>query len=132
MSHTKPAKVAPLPTNPPLIGIWWDHEGQLAVFTEEPNSSKAVHGICDSDFAHDDCWLEAAKQLAISPGVEYFDVPRGRVMWHVKNSRSVILHGNGTSLDRLKSIAIAFQLSNWIAEADLHYMVGDAADDFFR
>lgn len=131
MSYTKPAKVASLPTNPPLIGIWWDHEGQLAVFTEQPDSSKAVHGISDSDFAHDDCWVEAAKQLAISPDFEYFDVPRGRVMWHVKNSRSVILHGNATSNDRLEVVANAFHLLTWEAATDLHYMIGDVADKLF-
>jgi len=118
-------------SNHPLIGIWWDHHGHLAVFSEVPDQSRAVHGICDSDFAHVDCWVNTARQLSISSDVEYFDIPRGRVMWHVKNSRSVILHGNATDLARLHAIADAFQLTNWTAETDLHYLVGDAADEFF-
>ena len=115
----------------PLIGIWWDNGTRLAVFVETPDPAKAVHGICDSDFAHDACWREAARQLSLSTDIEYFDVPRGRVMWHVKNAKSFILHGNGTSRDRLELIAAAFQLSNWDAETDTHYMIADVADDFF-
>ncbi|QDV67932.1 hypothetical protein Poly24_16380 [Rosistilla carotiformis] len=118
--------------NDPLIGIWWDHGGRLAVFAETIDPGRAVCGICDSDFAHDACWHEAAKQLSLSSTREYFDVPRGRVMWHVKDSRSVILHGNGTSRDRLESIASKFQLSNWRAETDLHYMVGEDAETLWN
>jgi hypothetical protein len=122
------AKIAPVV---PLIGIWWDSGNRIVVFTEMPDRSKAVHGICDSDFAHDDCWLDAAKQLSISTDTEYFHVPRGRVMWHVKNATSVILHGNETGRERLELIASEFRLSNWRAEMDDHYMIGDPTDLFW-
>lgn len=122
------SKKRPEQQSAPLIGIWWDNGTRLVVFTETPDPAKAVHGICDSDFAHDDCWPNAAKQLSLSTDIEYFHVPRGRVMWHVKNSRSVILHGNETSRERLECIAIKFQLSNWTAEMDVHYMMSDSTD----
>ena len=115
----------------PLIGIWWDDGTTVVSFSESVDPNDARHGISDSDFAHNDCWPEAATQLSLSPDTEYFDVPRGRVLWHASKSQSIILHGNYTSVDRLKVIAEVFQLENWSAETDLHYMMGDVADGLF-
>ena len=101
------------------------------VFTELPVPEEALNGICDSDFDHIDCWPNAARKLAISPESEYYDVPRGRVMWHVKKSTSIILHGNRTSAERLTVIAKAFGLETWTSETDLHYFMGDEANALF-
>lgn len=61
----------------------------------------------------------------------HFEIPRGRVMLHVENERGVVLHGNATDTTRLNVIAEAFQLTNWIAEQDVHYLIGKAADEIF-
>lgn len=118
-------------TKQPNIGIWWDDGKTIASFMHRPLKPERITGLCDSDYNHNDLWPDAACQLGIGPHVEYFSIPRGRVLWDPNKRQSIIYHGNATSSDRLKIIAKEFGLSKWISERDVHYLMGDAADDLF-
>lgn len=70
-------------------------------------------------------------QFGLDASAEYFDVPRGRVLWSPAKQISIIYHGNATPPDRLQRIAQTFQLEGWIAQTDIHYMIGDVVDTYF-
>ena len=116
----------------PNIGIWWDDGKSFASFMHRPQKPELETGLCDSDYNHNDLWPDAAYQLGIGPHVEYFSVPRGRVLWDPDKRQSIIYHGNATTADRLEKIARAFGLLKWISKRDIHYTMGDAADDLFE
>lgn len=115
----------------PLIGIWWDNGSKIVAFHHPPDEDDVQVGFCDSDYAHNDFWPEAGMQLGLDASAEYFDVPRGRVLWSPARQISVIYHGNATPQPRLERIAETFQLDKWTAQTDTHYMIGDAVDEYF-
>ena len=71
-------------------------------------------------------------QFGLDVSAEYFDVPRGRVLWSPAKKSSVIYHGNRTPKHRLEKIAETFRLDDYTAKTDFHYMIGDAVDDYLR
>jgi hypothetical protein len=115
------------------IGIWWDDGQTLAAITHSPaeNSSRQA-GFIDSNLNHVDEWPGVAQKFGKTARDEYFIVPRGRVILHGRTGRGVIYHGTGTSAERLKPIAAAFNLANWKAVVDLHYETGAALDDIWE
>ena len=115
----------------PLIGIWWDNGSKIIAFNHVPDESDVQAGYCDSDYAHNDFWPKAGMQFGLDESAEYFDVPRGRVLWSPVKQASVIYHGNATPQDRLEKIAETFQLDDWTARTDIHYTIGGAVDDLF-
>jgi len=119
------------PANQPLIGIWWDDGRKLVAFTEPPGAPDPYTQACDSELNHIDKWSVVAEQFGRTQKNEYFSVPRGRVLWFPRKQRAIILHGNGTSSERLEVIARHFQLRNWKAETDVHYLTGTEADALF-
>jgi hypothetical protein len=116
----------------PKIGIWWDNGKKIASFPVPAGQPDAVVGICDSEDSHIDRWPEVAIQLGAYPVDEYYSIPRGRVMYDTIRNVSIIYHGNQTDAARLSLIAEEFELVNWVAHLDDHYMMGDAADEYFN
>jgi hypothetical protein len=119
-------------TKQPIIGIWWDDGKNIASFMHWPEKPDLETGLCDSDYSHNDLWPDAACQFGIGSDVEYFSVPRGRVLWDAKKRQSIIYHGNATAIDRLKIIAKEFGLLKWISKRDTHYAIGGEADELFE
>ena len=69
--------------------------------------------------------------LNADPAQEYFEIPRGRVVYDVVGKRGVIYHGNETKDSQLTVIARASGYRDWIAVLDNHYLMGAAADALF-
>lgn len=108
----------------PLIGIWWDDGQTLVVLSH--CWTKNAHGseLIDSNLEHWRSWERgvAARFGKLSTS-EYFEIPRGRVMYRPSTQETVILHGSVTTADRLKVIAHAYHASSWIACRDDHYEI---------
>jgi hypothetical protein len=117
---------------PPQIGIWWDDGQKLVAFPEPPNEPDPDTHACDSELSHDEKWIEVADQFGRTPDDEYYSVPRGRVLWFPRQNLAKILHGSGTSPERLEVIAQYFRLENWRAEPDVHYSFGTEVDSLFE
>ena len=96
-----------------------------------PDEDDVQAEYCDSDYAHNDLWPEAGMQFGLDSSAEYFDVPRGRVLWSPTKQISVIDHGNATPQPRLEQIAEMFHLDKWTAHTDIHYIIGDVVDPYF-
>jgi len=115
----------------PLIGIWWCRDRIIAAFPHSQDVNSFRSNFIDSNLNHADEWPKIAKQFGCSKDEEYFIVPRGRVLWDIGKSESVIYHGSSTSLSQLRLIAKHFQLgAQWRAAKDLHYEL-DPPDEFF-
>ena len=115
----------------PKIGIWWDNGQAIVAFSVPVGRPDPESGLCDSDASHNDYWPEAAMQLGATLVDEYFSIPRGRVMYDPGRDKAIIYHGNRTDATRLALIAAKFELRNWEARLDGHYMMGSAADRYF-
>ena len=68
---------------PPHIGIFWAYRSRLIVFSEPVADVSAVAGVKDSRFGHDAVWAEVVRSRPELGGREYYDVPRGRVVYRV-------------------------------------------------
>jgi hypothetical protein len=62
------------------VGIFWLHGRRLVVFTEDAASVRPVAGVRDSRFGHDEEWPRVQAMHPELAGLEYFDIPRGRVL----------------------------------------------------
>ena len=121
------------PQKGPLLGIWWD-DGQTLAALAHPITEKtsAAGGFVDSDLEHWREWKHVAALFGKSAQEEYFNVPRGRVLLRQRTRQGVIYHGSTTTATRLKVIAAEFQLTDWKADLDPHYEMGNAVDDLFE
>ncbi len=113
------------------VGIWWD-DGKTLIAIAHSQHENAYHGrYVDSELNHADKWPKIASKFRMSVESEYFEIPRGRVLFDPKQNRGIIYHGTSTTKDRLAKIAEAFDLTNWVAEIDVHYETGEQADFMF-
>lgn len=64
--------------NRPKVGIYWIRNDKIVAFADDMNDVEVRDGFRDSDKGHIDYW----ERLGL-PG-EYFDLPRGRVIYNVK------------------------------------------------
>ena len=85
----------------------------------------------DSDLSHADEWPPIAHYFNKTPEVDYFVIPRGRVLFDRDQGIGILYHGNATGDNRLREIAARFGLAVWQARIDEHYLMGDAIDDLF-
>ena len=116
----------------PMVGIWWDDGKRLVALTHAYTGDVThVGGRIDSNLSHVDEWPNVAQEFGASAEDEYFTVPRGRVVLLANELVGIILHGNATKSDRLPAIARRFNLTNWKAEIDTHYLTGADADSLF-
>jgi len=115
----------------PLIGIWWDNQDRIVAILQQLNDASGGTSLLDSDFSHADEWPRIAHHFGETPEVEYFVIPRGRVLFDQDQGIGILYHGNATGENRLREIAARFGLAVWKAQMDEHYLMGDAIDDLF-
>ncbi len=115
----------------PLIGIWWADQDRIVAILQRPNDASGGSSLLDSDFSHADEWPPIAHYFNQTPEVDYFVIPRGRVLFDRDQEVGILYHGNATGENRLQEIAARFRLDFWKAQIDEHYLMGDAIDDLF-
>jgi len=121
--------VHPAPSSP-HVGIWWHRSQRLVGFAQAIDDLPEFVGLVDSDLGHNDLWTAARPELGCDELAEYFDVPRGRVLWSPSKKRGLIYHGNGTDTETLNQIAAMFGLLRWDVQHDDHYFVGENLEKF--
>ena len=110
------------------VGIWWHHEQKLIGFAQPITAIQEPRTLIDSDLTHADAWDFARRQLSCPSDVEYFAIPRGRILWHSERETGILYHGNATQAGVLSVLAKLFGLPRWEAHLDEHYLTGDALD----
>ncbi len=110
------------------VGIWWHNGQQLIGFAQPVAAIQVPRPLIDSDLTHADAWDTARRKLSCPSDVEYFAIPRGRILWHADREMGILYHGNATQPRVLNMLAKLFRLPRWEAHLDEHYLVGDALD----
>lgn len=114
----------------PSVGIWWFYFEEV-IFSDAVKVEGGTHyGDCITGISdHAVFWekLEAAGELKKLPPLlrlEYFYIPRGRVVFHNDTGRFTILHG-GLNKSELKKIRQFFCLPKELTDydTDLHYEI---------
>ena len=112
----------------PSVGIWWFYYGEvlfsdLVVVEKGLSYGDCITGLSD----HADYWdkLKGDGELAKLPRhlrSEYFNIPRGRVVYHKDTDRYTILHG-GLKKRELNKIRNFFALPHELTDydTDFHY-----------
>ena len=113
------------------VGIWWHDAERLVAFLQSISEIKAVGHLIDSDLTHDAVWETARHELTGHEDAEYFDIPRGRIVWDTVHCSGILYHGNATPTDVFEELAKLFRLPRWEARLDEHYLTGDALEAFY-
>ena len=119
--------VKQLPGRKPFVGIWWHDDRHIVAFGEPIPKAEGSCRWVDSSLGHVHEWWRIATVFGLSPESDYFEVPRGRILWDSEQDRTVIYHGNATDAAMLKIIGRVFHLKGWQALLDEHYMLGEDA-----
>ena len=114
------------------VGIWWHDDERLVAFLQSISEIKAVGHLIDSDLSHDAAWETARHELTRHENAEYFDIPRGRIVWDTVHCSGILFHGNSTHTAVLEELAKLFRLPRWEARLDEHYLTGEALEEFYR
>lgn len=114
------------------VGIWWHDDELLVVFLQSISEIKAVGHFIDADLSHDSAWETARHELACRKEAEYFDIPRGRIVWDTVHCSGILYHGNATQNDVFEELARLFRLPRWEARLDEHYLTGEDLEEFYR
>ncbi|MBS0205534.1 MAG: helix-turn-helix domain-containing protein [Planctomycetes bacterium] len=93
---------------------------------------KTVGHLIDSDLSHDVSWDTARQELRCQAEAEYFDIPRGRIVWDTVHRAGILYHGNETPVEAFEELARLFRLPRWEARLDEHYLTGEALEEFYR
>jgi hypothetical protein len=108
----------------PQIGIFWVYKGQVIQFSESVNNVAAIGGFKDSEHSHDAHLGQMQKmhpELAVK---EYFDIPRGRILYVVNGTYKIILPSklskNAVMISKIKK-SFSLPPAKTIVETDLHY-----------
>lgn len=115
----------------PQIGIFWLYKGQILQFAESVNNVPPVGGFKDSGYTHDSYWKQVQQMHPELAGKEYFDVPRGRVLFVINGTYKIILpSAQSKDMMLIKRIISNFSLpaAKTIVETDLHYDAPQDAD----
>lgn len=115
----------------PMIGIWWADRNRIVAILQRPNRATDRTSLLDSDFSHADEWPGIAHHFGKTPDVDYFVIPRGRILFDRDQGIGILYHGNFTEGNRLQEIATLFGFAVWKAQLDDHYLMGDSVDDLF-
>ncbi len=114
----------------PSVGIWWFYYDDI-LFADPIEVTKGLpYGDCVTGLSdHADYWdkLEVAGKLKLLPPLlrsEYFNIPRGRVVFHKDTGRYTILHG-GLKKRALNKIQNFFALPRELTDfdTDFHYQI---------
>ena len=114
------------------VGIWWQNDQQLVAFRQPVTEIATTGHLVDSDLTHDSAWETARWELLPPPTVEYFQIPRGRILWDTVHRSGIVYHGNSTSEAVFKELARLYGLPRWEARLDEHYLTGEALEEFYR
>lgn len=109
-------------------GIFWIYQNALIAKTcERENSALSVGGLLDSPDNHSDYWdstLQYSAQFPEFVAMEYFQVPRGRVLLMQKGAKALVYLDRTLISDKYKAlIQQNFQLEGMAISwrADAHY-----------
>ena len=113
----------------PEVGIFWIYHGKIIFKDAISVENGFAYGDSITGFkSHAEYWEELdskGKLSCIPPSLrtEYFNIPRGMVVYHRDTGRFCILHGNNISPWTLYSVASAFDLpkEKTFYEEDIHY-----------
>ena len=100
------------------VGIWWHDDERLVAFLQSIAEIKAVGHLIDSDLSHDAIWETARHELTGHENDEYFDIPRGRIVWDTAHCSGILYHGNATPTEVFEELAKLFRLPRWEARLD--------------
>ena len=114
------------------VGIWWHDHKQLVAFLQSIGDIQAPGHLIDSELAHDLVWDTARLELSCPDETEYFDVPRGRILWDTVHQAGVVYHGNSTPAELFTLLTRIYRLPRWTARLDEHYLTGDALESFYN
>lgn len=114
------------------VGIWWHDSQRLVAFLQSIAEIKGVGHFIDSDLSHDWAWETARHELSCHEGTEYFEIPRGRIVWNTYHQAGVLYHGNSTPHQAFHELARIYRLPRWDTRLDEHYLTGEALEDFYR
>jgi hypothetical protein len=115
----------------PYVGIWWAKDRRIAAMLQVAAEIRASSPLVDCDLEHLKAWSAVAAHFGRREADNYFDVPRGRVLWSRETDCGIIYHGNETQPATLKRIAKLYGLIKWNGHIDEHYLMGDEADALF-
>ncbi len=92
---------------------------------------KEPGNMIDAELSHDECWHMARLEFSCAAETEYFDLPRGRIVWDTLHRSGLLYHGNSTPLVVFEKLARYFRLPRWEARLDEHYLTGEALEAFY-
>lgn len=106
------------------IGVFWLHNGVVFGKSNDVNSGfEGVPGLVDSQDNHSDVWETDAIPQALA-GLEYQDIPRGRVLFMPKQDKHLV-YADKTLMNPEGKVLIAaffdFTVESAIWKRDLHY-----------
>lgn len=114
------------------VGIWWHDDERLVAFLQSISEIKAVGHLIDSDLCHNSVWETAHHELGGYENAEYFDIPRGRIVWDTVHCSGILYHGNATPTEAFEELARLFRLPRLEARLDEHYLTGEALETFYN
>jgi hypothetical protein len=108
----------------PQVGIFWLYMGQVLQFSQPVSSVAPVAGFKDSGYNHDSYWNQMVKMFPELNQKEYYDIPRGRVLFSVNGIYHIML----PALEAKNKIVVSRIIRNFslprersVAETDHHY-----------
>src|SRR4051794_1847439 len=109
----------------PRVGIFWVVGGEVVAFTEPLGHVGPVNGVRDSDLGHDALWPMVQRRHPRLRCLEYWQVPRGRVLYREREHRFDLLMPTAEGRDRRLVAAVAERFGlpagRFIVAWDLHY-----------
>ena len=73
-----------------MIGIFWIYKSKIYLKSINMTEVKAIGYFVDSDFSHYQVWDKISLQNRDFYLYEYEDIPRGRVVYDVKNEKYIV------------------------------------------
>lgn len=111
----------------PHIGIFWIYKSQIYLKSIQIDNIKPIDGFIDSDFAHYLVWDKISAQNSDFYLYEYEDIPRGRIVYDVKDRRYIVYSNEDiiNSEEARNLIIEAFHLDNdrVLFQYDMHYKI---------
>lgn len=71
----------------PRIGIFWVVGRRIIAFSESVERVRAAGGFKDSRFSHHQMWMAVVQKRRELVGREYWERPRGRVLYSVSDDQ---------------------------------------------
>lgn len=115
------------------VGVFWIYKASIFGKTTELHQGEmAVSAIVDSPDNHADFWIHDREHLRQFPELserEYFEVPRGRVLFDKTQNRSIVYLDIAILSVHVKELVCRFfdlEVANVLWRDDLHYKTSPA------